>query len=261
MSPHLAAFLTSMLPRRGKVGVQDTAGRDAAIGSFYRYLDAVGVAHCNFGGFRRSRDGGAYAGTFSGSRLPLPFQEEFTEELAGEDYVMRKSAQLTTRAPVARFSIGLPALDEVAAFNPASVPVQQECARHGIVEGMALIGDTSGAGPLHRGRFFGFVFAGERGSGGHITALMPELELAAFALLDRIAPVLEAQIDGFSQKLTPREQDVLSWLAEGLQRQEIAHRLGIAVPTVDLHAANLKRKLDALTLAEAAAKGARYGLV
>lgn len=261
MSPALASFLTDILRRRAEVVGNDMVSTQQAIVQFYRYLDAIDVEHCNFGGFQMCEDGETTANAFSGSRLPHAFQEEFTEEMAGDDYVMRKAAELTPSQPVSRFDVGLPVLDEIVAFNPASVPIQKECARHGIVEGTALIGDTATWGRKSRGRFYGFVFAGDRGSGNHIRTLMPELELAAFALLDCIGPAIEADIDGLTDRPTLREQDVLRWLAEGLQRQEIAYRMSISIPTVDMHTANLKRKMGATTLAEAVAKGIRYGLI
>lgn len=261
MSPELFDLFSrlSRLPRQ--VPCDDRTNTDAAIREFYSYIHARGVAHCNLGGFQLTEDGKGDARQFSASLMPLSFQQEFAQELARDDYVLLKAGELGPTRPAARFRIGLPALQEIAAFNPASVPVQQECARQGIVEGVAFIGDTLGAYRSPGGRFFGFVFAGEKGSGEHIESLGQELELASYALLDRIAPSLHAHIDGFDEKLTPRERDVLRWLAEGSQRQDIAHRLSISVPTVDMHAANLRRKLGATTLAEAVAKGIRYCII
>ncbi|MCY7353087.1 MAG: LuxR C-terminal-related transcriptional regulator [Cytophagaceae bacterium] len=41
---------------------------------------------------------------------------------------------------------------------------------------------------------------------------------------------------------TPRETDVLRLIAEEVSSQEIARRLGIALPTVETHRRNLFRK-------------------
>lgn len=60
------------------------------------------------------------------------------------------------------------------------------------------------------------------------------------------------------QKLPPlsrREREVLSLAAMGLRRDRMAYRLGISVATVDLHCANLRKKLDAKTTSQAVAKG------
>jgi DNA-binding CsgD family transcriptional regulator len=88
-----------------------------------------------------------------------------------------------------------------------------------------------------------------------------ELQVASFALLDRMMPRLHATVDGFGYDLSCRQRDILGMLAAGAQRQEIAHRFDIAVPTVDAHLAVLRRKLGAQTLAEAVAKGYLYGIL
>lgn len=51
--------------------------------------------------------------------------------------------------------------------------------------------------------------------------------------------------------LTPREQDVLRGLAEGLPNKTIAYDLGISPRTVEVHRANLMTKLEARSLSEA----------
>lgn len=51
--------------------------------------------------------------------------------------------------------------------------------------------------------------------------------------------------------LTPREQDVLFAVAEGLSNNAIGKRLGISPRTAEVHRANVIRKLEAKTSAEA----------
>ena len=60
--------------------------------------------------------------------------------------------------------------------------------------------------------------------------------------------------------LTPRELDVLRLLAAGDSNPEIARGLGIAVHTVERHAANLYRKIGARGRADAVAYALRRGL-
>jgi DNA-binding CsgD family transcriptional regulator len=60
--------------------------------------------------------------------------------------------------------------------------------------------------------------------------------------------------------LTPRERDILQGLIRGRRREQLAHDLGISVPTVDLHSTNMRRKLGAKTLPEAIAISFRLGL-
>jgi two-component system, NarL family, nitrate/nitrite response regulator NarL len=44
--------------------------------------------------------------------------------------------------------------------------------------------------------------------------------------------------------LTPREQEVLDLIAEGLSSRDIGERLGMGVRTVETHRTNLRRKLE-----------------
>jgi DNA-binding CsgD family transcriptional regulator len=61
--------------------------------------------------------------------------------------------------------------------------------------------------------------------------------------------------------VTARELDVLRRLAAGDSNAQIARRLGIAVHTVERHAANLYRKIGARGRADATAYALRRGLV
>ena len=53
------------------------------------------------------------------------------------------------------------------------------------------------------------------------------------------------------QKLTPREQQVLSAIAEGLSNREIGERLAISPRTVEIHRSNMLTKVGANHTAEA----------
>ncbi len=64
-----------------------------------------------------------------------------------------------------------------------------------------------------------------------------------------------------SEKLTARELDVLTFLAQGLRNREIAEELGLAEPTVKIHVNNLLRKLQVKDRTEAAVVALRRGLV
>ncbi|PFG62228.1 regulatory LuxR family protein [Thioclava sp. ES.031] len=62
-------------------------------------------------------------------------------------------------------------------------------------------------------------------------------------------------------RLTPRERNVLHGLVRGRRRDQLAHDLDIAIPTIDLHSANLRRKLGARTIVEAVAIALKFGLM
>jgi two-component system NarL family response regulator len=64
-----------------------------------------------------------------------------------------------------------------------------------------------------------------------------------------------------SERLTPRELDVLKLLAEGQRNREIADALGLAEPTVKIHVNNLLRKLQAKDRTEATVIALKRGLI
>jgi DNA-binding NarL/FixJ family response regulator len=83
-----------------------------------------------------------------------------------------------------------------------------------------------------------------------------ESALAGRVYLD---PVL-ARAPG-AGSLTPRELDVLTLLAEGLQHEEIGRRLGISSETVRTHLRKACGRLGASTRTQAVAKALRLGLI
>jgi DNA-binding CsgD family transcriptional regulator len=257
----LADFLTRLLAIRSSDQSRDA---NNAIDAYYDFLGIAGVEHCNFGGFEIGADGVPSINQFSGTRLPEPFIEEFTEELAADDYVLRRAELLSEANPFTRFETGLPVLDEIEAFHAPSRSVQVECARHGIEEGMAILGNTSliaGRPRSETGRYFGFVFGGAKGTLALLEEHGPAFEIAAFSLLDQIMPQVEAAMDGVERCLSPRERDVLAAIARGHIRKQIAFDLNIALPTVDMHINAIKRKLKAATLPEAVARAYRYDML
>ncbi|NIS79063.1 MAG: DNA-binding response regulator, partial [Anaerolineales bacterium] len=63
------------------------------------------------------------------------------------------------------------------------------------------------------------------------------------------------------EPLTPREQEVLGLIAEGLTNKAIAHQLDISEFTVKYHVNAVLRKLGAQSRTEAAMRAARLGLI
>jgi len=61
--------------------------------------------------------------------------------------------------------------------------------------------------------------------------------------------------------LTPREQEVLSWMAKGLSNPEIADELTVSTVTVKFHVSNILSKLGATSRTEAVAVAIQRGLI
>lgn len=69
------------------------------------------------------------------------------------------------------------------------------------------------------------------------------------------------ETEGALEPLTPREAEVLQWLAEGLANKTIALRLGIRETTVKFHVNSILAKLGAQSRTEAVTRAARLGLI
>jgi two-component system, NarL family, nitrate/nitrite response regulator NarL len=67
--------------------------------------------------------------------------------------------------------------------------------------------------------------------------------------------------DHYRESLTPREQEVLTLLAEGLSNKAMAQVLGISDQTVKFHVAAIIGKLGATNRTDAVRRAIRRGLV
>ncbi|PHS19227.1 MAG: hypothetical protein COA86_06105 [Kangiella sp.] len=61
--------------------------------------------------------------------------------------------------------------------------------------------------------------------------------------------------------LTPRELQVIQWIANGKTAWEISKIIGISERTVYFHLNNCKRKLEASTKTQAAVNALRQGII
>lgn len=75
------------------------------------------------------------------------------------------------------------------------------------------------------------------------------------------APLGDVPVAPRESPLTPREQEVLSLISEGLSNKGIASRLGISENTAKFHVNAILNKLGAETRTEAVVLGARLGLL
>lgn len=99
----------------------------------------------------------------------------------------------------------------------------------------------------------------------HLIAALPVVAQGLLvidpALADRVLPDGEAPPESISEALTPREQEVLQLLAEGLPNKTIARQLGISDHTVKFHVNAIMSKLDAQSRTGAVVKATRLGLI
>ncbi len=85
--------------------------------------------------------------------------------------------------------------------------------------------------------------------------------LSTKALLDYQNQLSESQDPDPQKTLTPRERQVLHLITEGLTNRQIAHRLEISPRTVEMHRANLTRKLGVQSAAELIRYALQHGII
>lgn len=73
--------------------------------------------------------------------------------------------------------------------------------------------------------------------------------------------LLEQQLKRRKALLSPREMEVLDWLAKGKTNWEIAQVLDVTERTVNYHVDNIKKKLDASSRTHVAVKAVMEGLI
>ena len=89
-----------------------------------------------------------------------------------------------------------------------------------------------------------------------------ELPAALFVFFARYREISEVRnLSEEPPKLTPRELDVLRWIALGWTKREVADRLSISVSCVKRHCENLSIKLGANNMPSAVARAMSYGLI
>ena len=114
------------------------------------------------------------------------------------------------------------------------------------LHGWALLPVDSSTDELHAA-----LFAASLG----LVILSPPI---AEQLID--SPLIPEQ-DDLIEPLTPRENQVLALLGQGLSNKLIARQLRISTHTVKFHISSLFGKLGASSRTDAVSRGARYGLI
>ena len=120
--------------------------------------------------------------------------------------------------------------------------------------------EAGAAGVLHKSADVDDILDAARrlGEGGPLISQEELVELLRLAGQNR-EEELEARVS--IEQITPREQEVLSSLAEGLSNKEIAAKLHMSVDTERTHMMNILNKLGVHSRIQALLFAARHGLV
>ncbi len=94
-----------------------------------------------------------------------------------------------------------------------------------------------------------------------LLAMTAGLVVVEEALAAQLARPREPARVPLAEPLTPREQEVLGLLSEGLTNRRIAERLGVSEHTAKFHVNAIVGKLGAQSRTDAVVRGARLGLV
>ena len=101
------------------------------------------------------------------------------------------------------------------------------------------------------------------GAGGYLlkTASIAEIRNGILEIRRGAAPLSPFAPRESEARLTPREKEILTLLADGLIKKEIADRLDVSYHTVDNHTRNIYEKLQVKSLAAAIARATKDGLL
>jgi DNA-binding NarL/FixJ family response regulator len=94
-----------------------------------------------------------------------------------------------------------------------------------------------------------------------LPAVVQGLVVSDAALVTGLLPARQPPLTAAAEALTPREQEVLRLLAEGLPNKTIADRLNISEHTVKFHVNAILSKLGAQSRTEAVVRATRLGLL
>jgi len=214
----------------------------AAVGEQFGFAKACAIASIP----RANRDFAEYC---YAERWPAGWHERYLERnYFGEDPVIKRLRKASE--PFAWHE--MPAEGEKAQKATA---IMNEAGEFELRAGFSVPIQTA------NGELATVVFAGDRFELAREDR--PALLLISIYAHDRIRELMGVRPLHPQQQrpLTPREIEVLKWTAEGKTSQDIADILSVSLPTVQSHIANLCRKLDVVTRAQATARAVRWGIL
>lgn len=90
---------------------------------------------------------------------------------------------------------------------------------------------------------------------------MSDLHAVAVHLHDKVVKSQEFAIELVEPRMSAREVEILQWIAAGKSQLDVAAILSISQRTVEVHLSSARRKLDALTTAQAVARATGRGMI
>ena len=160
-----------------------------------------------------------------------------------------------------------------SAFQPDVVlwdlgwePATRVEALSGYVDGgglpvLALLATTAVAGEVRAAGARGLLSRTTDGAQMAAAAAAVDRGLLVFDAGMAVAPVPLLEGERLVEPLSPREQDVLAGLAEGLSNKQIARQLAVSEHTVKFHVNAILGKLGAQSRTEAVVRATRAGLI
>ncbi len=262
MSPELASFLTALEGHGLGAQIDD----ETVLASYQGYLAACDLPTYVLGVLSFRPDGSQEV-PLLWSNMTADWLEEYeTCNHGAHDHVVLEAnrAQGLGNADTDGFR-----WNRITARRYEEAPntrrVVEGASEGGLANAMSFWGSSGASTGEGIRRTFGFSIGtpdrSERNVAELFDARRNELLIATFAVLPVLRPQVQRMDGAFGLRLTARERDVMLHFSQGLRAARIAERLGVSRGTVDLHAANARRKLRAQTMPAAVAKALRYGLI
>jgi LuxR family quorum sensing-dependent transcriptional regulator len=212
-------------------------------------MDAVERALGRFG-FENFNLGGLPMQCFEGIAAATRWPAEYHEVYVREKYVRVSPVYWQARRSHAPFEWR--ADDFTHHRNPRVAAMMQVTRDSGLAHGFTV--------PIHGPRGFEGCVAMAGARVELPTSLQPGVHLIALHAFERMRAILRP-LSRLDPLLTPREREVLAWVANGKSAWEIGEILKIGKRTVDEHAQTAFRKLGAVNRTHAVAIALLDGII